>query len=170
MKLPKSPTYYLMLESYLKAVAKGSLQVSHKESADSTSYEQIETIETFKIFQDISIIAQKFMDDLETAELKMVMKIVNDLKMNNALWYHKPKDSRDYKTIASLVKRDLLIKTEDSNIFVVNPEFIRRGTIASVLAQTMKHLSTMSKVDISLIHDLRYKKIEVIQYDRLHNN
>lgn len=167
MQLDKSPTFYKLMESYLKAVSQGSLQASHREIADSNGYEQLEVVDTFKIFQDIVITAQGFYKDLSIDELKMVIIISDELFMNNALWYHKPKNSRAYDTIRRLIIRDLLRKTEDPYIFVVNPQFIRRGTIPSVLAQTMRHLSTKSRVDKSLIHDLRYKKVEISQYDKL---
>lgn len=168
MELPKSPTYYLMLESYMKALGKGGLHISTKETATNTSYNKIETAETFKIFQHVVIIDQDLLFSLSSREKDMISLIAKDLKMNNALWYFEINDNTTKRaTIKMLKEKDIIKKTEDSHIFVVNPQYIRRGTIPSVLSHTMNVLSTSSRVDRTMIKDLNYKRIEISMYDAL---
>lgn len=164
-KLDRTPTYYKVMESYIQALKQGSMQSSSKEIVTASSYEQIDSMDSFKIYQDVTVVIQGLISTLPTNEMRMIMQIIDELYMNNALWYHEPKDSRDYKTLKALIGKHILRKTEDKNIFLVNPYCIRRGTIPSVLSMTMEHLSTSSRVHKELICNLRYRKVEVNKFD-----
>jgi len=165
MELSKSPTYYLMLESYLNAIKKGRLISKTVESADILSYDRSNTNNVISILQDVAVIDQNILSVLKIDEIKLITQIIAELKMNNALWYYKPLNARNYKTLQSLIAKEIIKKTEESYIFVVNPQFVRRGTITSVLAETMQILSTSSRVNKNMIRDLNYRTIKINQID-----
>lgn len=165
--LPKSPTYYQLLEAYMIALSRHKSREHYSEDAQQSEWSRSVTGSTMKSDQEISIIDQDLFLALEVDEFKMVGKIISELKMNNALWYYKRENSRQYKVIKKLVDKKILVHTEDPDIYVVNPFFIRRGTELSVLAHTVQVLSTSSRVHKDHIKELKKGKIDFNGYDRL---
>lgn len=156
MKKP-SIVYTRTLEMLYYLITHGSKQSTFKESLDYQGYTRDEAGDTFKLFQDIYIVLQGLHDGLSPGASKFVNKIGDELHMNNALWYHKPKNSRESTTLKELRHRFIVLKSEDPYIFFVNPIFIRRGTIQAVLAMTMKELKGLTKPTTDNIRELRYK-------------
>lgn len=164
---PQSPTYSYLLLLYIASMKKGKVQTSFQESADLYAYERAEGKDTFKFFQDITVFEQNILNSIENVgALKLVGRIAAELRMNNALWYYKPKDRRNYESIKALINIAILKRTEDPYIFLVNPMLIRRGTIHAVLAHTITIMYNTPKVNKDMIHDIRYN--DRIKFDQIH--
>lgn len=149
-------------------MSQGRQQTSYQESADLNSYARIEGKDTFKIFQDITIVEKGFMRTLSTSAAKLAIQIMDELKMNNALWHHKVANKKQYEHINALIQAGLLRKTEDPYIFLVSPMFMRRGTVHAVLAHTASVLRDTPKVNKDMIRDIKYSEpIKFSQYDIL---
>lgn len=75
---------------------------------------------------------------MNIAELKLSLVIMEQLKMNNALWYceNEVYGSRTVRTISSLKKKEILYPTDIKHIYIVNPLKIRVGGFDTVIAAT----------------------------------
>lgn len=169
MKLDKSPTYYKSLQLYHATLAmKGITKaVTLEESTPAQWGKQDTGRRAVHIRQDLTVVEQGLLRSLSLGALRIAIQMMDELKMNNALWTWEPQHSRDYKILKELRERGVLIKTEDAHIHYVNPLLIRRGSAGSVLAQTTRLLEDVSRVDISLIHDLNYSNVKFDAFDRL---
>jgi hypothetical protein len=141
-------------------------QPSYQESADLNGYARQEGRDTMKVIQDITITEKDFLLSLSAGAVKLCILIMSELKMNNALWYHKAINNREYTPINELITRGLLKRTEEPHIFLVNPMIIRRGSVASVLAHTANLLQHTPKVNRDMIKDIRTQ--DLITFDQMH--
>jgi hypothetical protein len=98
-------------------------------------------------------------------EWHLVGRISSELKEYNALWYCDPKlkkNSSTRKAIQGLIDKGVLFTTETTNIYLVNPIFIRRGDVFSVLATTAELVSESSKVAVE--HIVNKKPVKFFDY------
>jgi hypothetical protein len=82
-------------------------------------------------------------------EWYMIGRIGAELKYQCALWYCTStvkRSSSNWKAIRSLIEKGVLIKTETTDIYFVNPRYIRRGDTISVLYATANMLQDVKKV------------------------
>lgn len=164
MKIRPKPTivYTTTLEMLCYLLTHGSKQSSYKESLDAKGYSREETGDTFKLFQDSVMMIQGLKNGLSAAASKMIDRIGDELHMNNALWYHKPENNKEYTVLKELIDKCILVRSEDSNIYLVNPFYIRRGSPQSVLSLTMNILRGTTKPTTDHIRELRYSnKVEI---------
>ena len=136
------------------------IELNHKSVSNGIyNSERIES-RKLKIPQNITVFAQKLLGSLNLAELRMVAKISSELKRNNALWYfeYRKMRGRDERTILSLRKKKILIKTDDCNFHLVNPFALRTGGIPDVLVCTRIFLLRKSVASIKHIPHLRPPK------------
>lgn len=169
MKLEKSPTYYKSLQLYYSTImAKGITKAVTLEESTPAQWGKEDTgRKTMHIRQDLTVVEQGLLKSLSLGALKITIQLMDELKMNNALWLWSPQHSRDYQVLKELREKGVLIKTEEASIHYVNPLLIRRGSAGSVLAQTTRLLQDISRVDVSLIHDLNYSNVKFDAFDRL---
>ena len=165
----KSDTYYMSLELYAQAVNKGvTRRVTFEQVLDGGFNQRAGAEDTFHIQEELAIVEKGILRTLSPKALKLVVQLMDELCMNNALWYFKATDSHNRAAVKELRDRDILLRTEDAAIHYVNPAYIRRGSRAGVLAHTTQVLSTVKRVTTDLIKDLRTKdKITFNGFDRL---
>jgi hypothetical protein len=170
MNLHKSPTYLTSLQLWL------TLLQSNKGYTKSITLEQVAHRgwnktdagkETFSIRQELTIVERGILKSLSPKALKLVLSLMDELCMNNALWYFKAQSPHDRVALKELRDRNLLFKTEDASIHYVNPVQVRRGSVMSVVAQTTHILENMSRVHRDLITDLSYNHVQLSQLDQL---
>lgn len=109
---------------------------------------------THRVDQDIYISDTALWHHCTSAEWHLVGRITAELKEYNGLWHCTPElknSSTIKKAIKGLIIKQILIKTETTNIYLVNPFHIRRGDIFGVLATTAKMLMDSSKVGLEHI-------------------
>lgn len=169
MKLPPSPTYYTCLEMYSKALQENGITAElTMEMTASGEWARAGTGKrTTQIRGNVVVVEKGLLGSLSTNAVKMAIVMMDDLKMNNALWYHESESSHDRVAMKELRDKGIIIRTEDPKIHFINPMRIRRGSAAGVLAQTAELLSSMSRVHKDLIKDLNFKSVKFNQFDQL---
>lgn len=104
---------------------------------------------------------------LSPAAWRLVGIITSELKQYNALWECsadlKKANGTTRKAINELLHLEIIFKTETTNIYLVNPKFIRRGNYHAVLATTANMLKDVSKVNSS--HVVNKKPVREIFVD-----
>lgn len=93
-------------------------------------------------------------------EWYMIGRIGADLKYLCALWYCPAgikNNSSNKKAIKGLIEKKVLFRTETTDVYLVNPNFIRRGDVATVIYTTASILQNTSKVSPDMIKN--YKAI-----------
>lgn len=168
-KLPTSPTYYKSLQLYVHTVAtKGIHRSITLEEVSESLYDKSDSgRKTMVIRQELTVVEKGVLKKLSIRALKLVLSTIDDLYMNNALWHFEPSNSNERAAIKEMRDIGLLIRTEDAHIHYVNPLMIRRGSAASVLAQTTELLREVSRVHKTLIHDLNFKTVRFSTFDQL---
>ena len=94
--------------------------------------------------------------------------IASELKIYNALWQCDPAlkaTSPQRASLAHLVKLDILIPTETTHIYLVNPRFMRRGEFFTVLNTTASILRDAPKVLVEHIRDKKPVKALDVAFD-----
>jgi hypothetical protein len=169
MKLDKSPTYYKSLELYAEAVSKGGMRSLTLEQVNLTGFDKVASgQDTFQIQEELTIVERGVLRQLSIKGARLMHIIMDELCWDNALWYFKSTGSNHRTALKELRDKNILLRTEDPNIHYVNPALVRRGSRASVLAKTTHLLSTVVRVDRSLIKDLRKtKRITLSGFDHM---
>lgn len=111
---------------------------------------------TDHLVQDFYIASADLWHMCKPHEWHLVGRISSELKKYNALWYCDPalKTSSSTKiAIKELIRKGVLSKTETTNIYFVNPVYIRRGDFKTVLATTACMLSGVKRVTTDHIRD-----------------
>lgn len=168
-KHDSSPTYYKSLQLYVYTIGtKGFQRSVTLEETSIASYDKSDTgRKALIIRQELTVVEKGLLKTLSSKALKLVLDMMDDLYMNNALWHFEAQTSYDRSALKELRDKGLLIRTEDAHIHYVNPLMIRRGSPASVLAQTTELLRNVSRVSKALIRDLNYKNIRFNILDQI---
>ncbi|HEY8688979.1 MAG TPA: hypothetical protein VIM07_07070 [Chitinophagaceae bacterium] len=105
---------------------------------------------------DFVMIEPFLFSSLKAGERKVVVQILEELKRNNALW------SCEYRlkgrlegVISRLRELNILFKTDDLTMHIVNPWLIRRGTIPATVVATTLLVENCSELDPEMVRDLR---------------
>lgn len=169
MKLPSSPTYYICLELYGKALRENGITAElTMEMTASGEWARAGTGKrSTQIRGSVVVVEKGLLATLSTNALKVAIAMMDDLRMNNALWYHESLSSHDRVAMKELRDKGVVVRTEDPKIHFINPMCIRRGSAAGVLAQTAELLRSMSRVHKDLIKDLNFKSVKFNQFDQL---
>lgn len=96
------------------------------------------------------------LNSLSTGERKWAATIMKELKQNNALWYcDYRKKGRIEVVISALRSRNLLFKTDDVCMHLVNPWLMRRGTVPATIVATDLLLGKIGNLDKEMVKDLK---------------
>lgn len=137
------------------------IDLIHKSLSDGTYHsELLGTTKKLMVKQKIVVFSQNLLASLNVAESKMVAVICKELKHNNALWYfeYRGTKGRDERTILTLRKKKILIKTDYKNYHLVNPFAIRMGGFPAVVASTLEYIRKYDLASKKSIPDLRPPK------------
>lgn len=169
MNLPHSPTYYTSLELYTQALREKGItaEITLELTASGEWARAGSGKRTTQIRQNLVVVEMGLLQGLGSNALRMAIHLMDDLKMNNALWYHMATNNYERSAIKELRDKGILFKTEDPHIHYVNPLCIRRGSGAGVLAQTTELLKGVSRVNKEIIRDLNFKSVKFNQFDQL---
>ena len=149
MKLPRfSPTYIVIID--LLRRIRSEKVFNYKIEQNGTIFNRLQTEhQSDRLQQDFYVAAKELYTMCTRAEWYMVGRIASELKSCNALWECSAdikKSSTNWKAIRGLIKSKVLFATETTDIYFVNPIYIRRGDPFVVLNTTADLLMDVSKV------------------------
>lgn len=148
-----SPTYIVLLDLLFKTKLTTQKQFSTT-TQGLTFIRKEQSVDTLVSTEDFYMNAQKLWSKCTPHEWHLVGRIGAEIKRNCALWHCDPslkKSSANKQAIKSLIEKQVLFKTETTDIYLVNPLFIRRGDIATVLYTTASQLHSVKKVNVDVI-------------------
>lgn len=163
----KSKAYLTSLQLYAEATRKGLMRKLTVEQYSETAYQK-DSIEQDAMYtpETITILETGLLTaDYKPATIKLLCKITSELYMNNALWWFEAKTGQEKAAIAELRKQEIIFKTEDPCIHLVDPGKIRRGSKPAVLALTTAELETVGRVSIDNIRNLGNRKVNMNMLD-----
>lgn len=86
-------------------------------------------------------IGDKFTDECTIREVLLVIfKIRPLLKRNNALFPQPVFTKREERTFSTLIKKGIVLRVKGFQYYILNPEYVRRGNVTSVVASTYEKL------------------------------
>lgn len=143
-----SPTYVALIDLLYRTKAfKHKLRVKNFENNVFTSVEtEHETVHTG---EDFYMNASELWAQCTPHEWHLIGRIGSELQYLCALWCcadYVKKSSANRRAITSLISKNILIKTETTNVYLVNPRYIRRGDVFSVINSTARMLQDVKKV------------------------
>lgn len=113
-----------------------------------------------RVIQEITIANDELWEKCTSAEWYLLGRIGRELKYGNVLWHcgvnhvtGKPLKSSSSikKTIASLTRKQLLVTTETTDIYLVNPFYLRKGDLTRIIHGMAEHLMDCPKITIDYI-------------------
>jgi hypothetical protein len=97
------------------------------------------TTRTWMLDQEISIIDITVYDGLSLGAVKLLIRIQQELERNNPLWECTAPSPRERTALAQLKKANIIELIPGTDIYIVNPEKIRRGHPLVVLGALYKY-------------------------------
>ena len=102
----------------------------------------------------------------EVNELKVLARIINDLRSNNPLWYCNDRESKQVKdALANLVKLQIISYIVGSKgFYIINPLYIRKGNTFQIYPALSMHFHNEKKknkawkLSVKDIIDLKFDK------------
>ena len=164
MKAP-SKAYLISLQLYARVCANGQLRKVTFEQYSEAGFDKIDTGQQARyipeniVIMDADVLSKH---ELTPRAIKLFLSIIPELRMHNALWYYDHTANKaDSAAIKQLRDVGILLRTEDTKIHFVNPDYLRKGSKPAVLALTTKELETVSRVTTDNIRPLGMKKVDV---------
>lgn len=129
------PAHFRIADKLITLMAKGREGNSTNEYIENGRYKQTKNSgKAFYLNQEIAIIDQTIYDNIDMNAIKLLIRIQQELKPNNPIWTCEDKDKTQVRlAIAQLRDKDILDNFGD-DIYIVNPEKIRRGKPLATLA------------------------------------
>lgn len=149
-----SKTYIELIDLLFKMSGKSAEGNIYSHTMNNGKYERSNVGKSTKVFQPIVISDMSLCDICTDSEWRLVRLIIKDLKEYNALWHciSTIKSNGTYqKAIRGLIDKNILKKTETTNIYLVNPFYIRRGDLWAVITTTANSLVDSPAIGIEHI-------------------
>lgn len=126
----KTPLHLILSEMLLEMMAKGVKRKAVHDNINDNKDTYIKSQsndKTFALDQEIVITDITIYHELKLNAIKLLISIQMELKMNNPLWECTTKHLSETRSgISQLVNKNILIPL-DNDIYIVNPEKMRRG-------------------------------------------
>lgn len=140
------------------AVTKGKV---YTDATNGTIYSHNSTeAEDYYLKQAVAIIDLNVFDNLSAHAGKLLRSIIKEMKMNNVFWLAGETTANTRRSIAELLKAEILYTTEQSGLYIVNPFKIRRGKPLSSIMASLHHYHIDNSV--FKLEDLRPPKTALI--------
>lgn len=159
MKAKYSPTYVSLIDLLFRLSCHADDKSVSGSRLIGGRYTKVPTGKTAtRIRESIYISNVHLFNQCTPAEWHLIGRITTELKEYNALWKCAESiknNSTNRKAIKGLIEKEVLIKTETTDIYLVNPVHIRRGDLFAVLTTTAIMLEGCAKVSEADIRDKR---------------
>ena len=150
MKAKKSQTYYDLIELMLQLSKQAIVNPIYANQLGNNVFTRTSTnANSSRVPQPLVMADAGLFAKCTSSEWYLIGYISAELKEYNALWQCQPeikKSSTQRQAINGLIAKQVLIKTETTNIFIVNPLYLRRGDLFTVISTTANTLCESVKV------------------------
>jgi len=119
-------------------------------------YEHSTVAEDYSLQQAVVVVSPELLLTLSTRACRLIIRIMNEMKMNNLFWVVKSEDSTSHLrgAIAELKRVEVLFETDQPGLYIINPYKLRRGKpMASVMASIQHYFKR--DTSMPLLTDLR---------------
>ncbi len=168
MKVKHSTTYVDLLMLFIQLNRETIGSNTYMLDSDGSGFTRTPNGKTKRLNQDVIISNNTLFDQCNDAEWKMVGRITRDLCQNNALWHVKPelrKSGTFRATLKSLELKRVIVRTDNPEIYMVNPWYVRRGDPFVILATTASLIHSSSRV--TLDHIKNCKPVNQLKVDNM---
>lgn len=145
-----APIHFELANMILEMMHKGTHRKQSYDKVNSNgNYQQVEIdIPSFALEQEIAIVDLSIYDDLKINAIKLLIEIQKELAINNPIWEFKYKHlSESRAALKQLIYKDILRPIANTDLYIVNPEKIRRGKPLTVLAAIYMYCKTSWEKD-----------------------
>ena len=122
------------------------------------------------VYTNMVLVEPELLSKLKPSALKIALVIIDQLCQNNALWYvdYKNLPDRSKRAITDLKNMNILNPLESANIFIINPNKIRKGALPTVIVATIEYVERKGQLNQDNIKPLRPPtKAQINQYYKL---
>jgi hypothetical protein len=157
MRSPRIPLYHQLLDIAYRLSNDLQEVTIHVDKTDGMTYmhDATEVVDQ-QLQQSIAILETDLLNGLSARAFKLLARVISEMKMNNIFWLSGPTSSADRKAIFELKQKDILIKTDRTGVYLINPFKLRRG---KPLATIMASIAELAKDNsIVKLRDLRPPK------------
>lgn len=122
------------------------------------------------VYTNMVLVEPELLSKLKPSALKIALVIIDQLCQNNALWYvdYKNLPDRSKRAITDLKNMNILNPLESANIFIINPNKIRKGALPTVIVATIEYVERKGQLNQDDIKPLRPPtKAQINQYYKL---
>lgn len=171
------PVHYKISDRIMDLLSKGYQGRSSQERMIGNNYTQVRTPEDgFMLRQELTILDIHIYDDLDLNAIKLLIQIQQELQRNNPIWECKDMEKSSVRLGLAQLKQKDIIESLNDNIFIVNPEKIRRGKPLACLAAIYQYSKRKWQQDKSWrissedIKNLAIPKDETLLIEDITNN
>ena len=127
--MPKIPLHFQIADKVISLLAQGSHKQTYVDRLENGTIEQVQTdIKSFTLSGEIFISSADVYVGLTQSAIKLIIRIQQELVMNNPLWHCPDKSSPTVRSgLAQLKRKGILDAIDGTDIFIVNPAKIRKG-------------------------------------------
>lgn len=145
----KIPLHYQIADKVMELVKQGTHRKTIQERLSDGAIELIPIQElSFQPGNEIFISSADIYSGLSIGAIKLVIRIQQELVMNNPLWECTDKNlSRIRSALAQLKKAGIVDPIDGTNLFLINPTKIRKGRPLSVYGALYEYSKRMYEKD-----------------------
>jgi len=143
--MSKIPLHYLIADEVINLLEQGTHRNTYQDRLDNGTIQQAESeLKSFVLPGEIFIASSDIYVGLSAAAIKLIIRIQQELQMNNPLWHCPDHNSGQIRSaLAQLKKKGILKLIEGTDIFIVNPAKIRKGRPLSVYGALYSYAKRM---------------------------
>lgn len=174
MKVRKSQTYYDLIELMMQLSKQAIVNPVYANELGHNTFTRASTNKnSTRVPQPLVMSDASLFGRCTPAEWYLIGEISTELKEYNALWQYSPitRNDNKRKAIKGLIAKEVLIKTETIGIYIVNPLYLRRGDLFTVISTTANTLCGSTKVLPE--HIANKRPVKTFMFDHIqqsHNN
>jgi len=122
-----TPLHTQLADKLLNMMRLGSLSRQNQVTPGVAGYSVGGETRSFRLHQEITIVDRTLYDGLSIGAIKLVLKIQQELEMNNPLWECSNPKSDIRRHLAELKRNDIIEAIPGTDMYIVSPAKIRRG-------------------------------------------
>lgn len=143
------PFHYKIAEKVMEMMKAGANRKVVHERLNNMTIERTDSSElAFQLTGEIFISSADIYNGLRINAIKLVIRIQQELEMNNPLWECTDKHKREVRSaLAQLKAADILEPIEGTDVYIVNPLKIRKGRPLAIYGAMYEYAKRMYEKD-----------------------